>query len=459
MGENKKTTKLKDITMNILKDQLLRSIFIVTIIISLAMPILAIFYIAPAARELITGRIVDEAERTGSYLTKTYLKDMNKLNSILQNKTKMDNIFKGMDAFKIKKIKILSLEGALLFSTDKDDKKNSSSYKNILSNISKGEVVSKIGRENADSDLLKIYIPLKQDGKVANALEIVYKIDGQLVQLDRWLFSLMTITVLASFIIFLSLILILLKAGKARTERSSAKKNLKNLNASLAEQIERKTFEIEITQKTSIEALAVLAEYFDEDTGEHLARIQAYVRVLGKQLKTTSAFSEYLAKRPKYIDEMALASLLHDIGKTAIPKQVLTKPGKLNREEFEIMQSHTIVAGELLARANSEFLTNFKKDSYLALARDIALHHHERWNGRGYPYGFAAESIPLSARIVALADVYDALRTRRPYKDPWPHQKIVTLIKEERGEHFDPEVVDAFLHVASDFEEISRRIS
>lgn len=158
------------------------------------------------------------------------------------------------------------------------------------------------------------------------------------------------------------------------------------------------------------------------------------------------------------MDELALASILHDIGKTSVPVEILSKQGKLTDEEFEIVSEHTKVAGTVLNLGNEIFINEFGKDSYLALAADVALYHHEKWDGTGYPLGVCGEEIPLSARIVALADVYDALRSKRPYKDPWPHEKAMELIKSESGKHFDPVIVDAFLEVEQIFKDDSAKL-
>jgi PAS domain S-box-containing protein len=239
-------------------------------------------------------------------------------------------------------------------------------------------------------------------------------------------------------------------------ERRRVEKALQKSEVFLQELVAEQTHEIELTQRTSIEALATLAEYSDTDTGAHLKRIQAFVRLLATHLMEDSPYSTYLKDKPSYIDELVFASLLHDIGKTAIPENILTKPGKLTDEEFELIKNHTTVAGEMLQKANRLFVDEFGKDSYLALARDIAHYHHEKWNGRGYPRGLSGESIPLSARIVALADVYDALTSKRPYKEPWSHEDAAKEIQQENGQHFDPNVVSAFTAVSEKFRELSQ---
>ncbi|MDM8536419.1 HD domain-containing phosphohydrolase [Desulfobacterales bacterium HSG17] len=219
------------------------------------------------------------------------------------------------------------------------------------------------------------------------------------------------------------------------------------------------TEEIRQTQKVSVKALAILSEHYDSDTGEHLTRIQSYVELLVKWLRESSHFKDYLTKKTNYIDALKLACLLHDVGKTAIPIEILTKPGKLTDEEFEIVKSHTTIAGEALTTANNDFKKIFRSDSYLAMARDIALYHHEKWNGKGYPKGLSDESIPLSARIVAVADVYDALRSKRPYKEPWSHVDAVNEIIAEKGKHFDPEIIRGFISQSDKFHTISKKFN
>jgi len=225
------------------------------------------------------------------------------------------------------------------------------------------------------------------------------------------------------------------------------------LQGLVAEQVN----EIMVTQKTSVEALAILAEYYDYDTGEHLIRIQEYVEILTSWLQKNPPYDAYISNKPAYINDVRFASLLHDIGKVAISREILTKPGKLTSEEFDEVKKHTLIAGEVLNEANAAFVKSFGKDSYLALARDIALFHHEKWNGSGYPHGLKGEAIPLSARIVALADVYDALRSPRPYKEAFTHMDSVNIIVSEKEKHFDPYVVEAFLAQADKFSEISSR--
>ncbi|MEM7228243.1 MAG: HD domain-containing phosphohydrolase [Planctomycetota bacterium] len=203
------------------------------------------------------------------------------------------------------------------------------------------------------------------------------------------------------------------------------------------------------TRDAVVFGLAKLAESRDTDTGSHLERIRRYVGVL----------AWHLADPPEeideaYIDRIQLASSLHDIGKVAIPDAVLLKPGKLTAEEREIMETHAKHGGECLAAIGQKL----GEDDFLQMSHEIAMYHHEKWDGTGYPHGLAETMIPLSARLVALADVYDALRSRRPYKEPMPHAKAKQIILEGRGTHFDPDVVDAFLRCESDFISVSESL-
>ncbi len=255
--------------------------------------------------------------------------------------------------------------------------------------------------------------------------------------------------------LFLSLLIVLFNASGIMIKRQQAELKLVEANELLGKKVFEQTREIQVTQKTSVEALAVLAEYYDPDTGADLSRIQEYVVLLLSWLQENSPYAAYLQKEKDYISSTVFTSLLHDIGKVAIAKEILLKPGKLNREEFSAIQKHTQIAGEVLNRANQTFVEFFGKDSYLALARDIALYHHEKWNGEGYPKQLRGEEMPLSARVVALADAYDVLRSKRPYKEPKSHIWAVEEILREKGRHFDPWVVESFLARESEFARIS----
>lgn len=191
--------------------------------------------------------------------------------------------------------------------------------------------------------------------------------------------------------------------------------------------------------------LAKLTESRDNETGLHLERVREYCRILAEELGKTEKYGAEIDG--DYIQLLYLTSPLHDIGKVGIPDSVLLKPGRLTDDEFEVMKRHTSIGGETLAAAAAVH----PAERYLAMARDIALTHHERYDGAGYPKGLAGENIPLSGRITALADVYDALTTKRVYKPKFSHEKARGIILEGSGGHFDPDVVDAFLRSESQF--------
>jgi putative two-component system response regulator len=176
----------------------------------------------------------------------------------------------------------------------------------------------------------------------------------------------------------------------------------------------------------TIHRLVLAAEYKDEDTGDHIVRMGRY----------SALIAEKLGLPAKEVQNIFYAAPMHDIGKIGIPDNILMKPGKLTDEEFGLMKTHSIIGANLLA---------YSKSKILQVAEQIALSHHEKWNGKGYPQGLAGENIPLVGRIIGLADVFDALTSKRPYKDPFPVEKAIDIIKKERGEHFDPHIVDVFL--------------
>jgi putative two-component system response regulator len=205
------------------------------------------------------------------------------------------------------------------------------------------------------------------------------------------------------------------------------------------------------TRDVAIFALAKLAESRDPETGAHLERVMAYSRVLAAQLPAMGKHVDEVDG--EYVRLVYATSPLHDIGKVGIPDSVLLKPGRLSDDEFGIMKTHTVIGAQTLEAA----LKRFPNARFLRMARDIALSHHEHWNGRGYPNGLKGTDIPLCGRIVALADVYDALTNKRVYKDAFHHQVAKGLIVKESGTQFDPDVVEAFLAAEQQFIAIRER--
>jgi putative two-component system response regulator len=201
----------------------------------------------------------------------------------------------------------------------------------------------------------------------------------------------------------------------------------------------------------TIFALAKLAESRDPESGAHLERMREYCRLLAEELSRTPRFRDELDG--DLIELLYLTTPLHDIGKVGIPDQVLLKPGRLTPDEFAIMQQHTLIGARTL-----EAVVSLNPDAqYLQIARDIALTHHERFDGKGYPHGLRGEQIPLCGRITAIADVYDALTSKRVYKPAFSHETAVQLIREGSGTQFDPLLVDAFLHLQDDFQLVRAR--
>jgi putative two-component system response regulator len=214
----------------------------------------------------------------------------------------------------------------------------------------------------------------------------------------------------------------------------------------------RRIVQLETSQLT-IFALAKLAESRDPETGAHLDRVRNYCRVLAEELRSHPRFSDRIDD--DFIDLMFRTSPLHDIGKVAVPDQILLKPGRLTKQEFDVMKAHTIRGAETIR----SLLSEFPNVHFLRMAHDIILSHHEKYDGSGYPQGLAGENIPLCGRIMALADVYDALTSKRVYKDAFGHQESRDLIVRESGKHFDPDIVQAFLSREKEFLEILRSFS
>lgn len=205
-------------------------------------------------------------------------------------------------------------------------------------------------------------------------------------------------------------------------------------------------------QMVTIVSLAKLAEYRNKETGMHLERIMHYVEILAGELSQHPDYKDYITQ--EYIYDIVNSSLLHDIGKVAVPDHILLKPGKLTEYEFEIMKQHTVIGAKIIAEAERKVSGR----SYLNLGKEIACYHHERWDGSGYPNRLIGQEIPLSARIVAVADVYDALVSQRPYKQVFSHGKAVKIISDKAGIHFDPVVVTAFMKHHHKFLEIKETL-
>ena len=228
---------------------------------------------------------------------------------------------------------------------------------------------------------------------------------------------------------------------------------LKDQNEFLENEVQKRTREVVAVQEVTILAMASLAETRDNDTGNHIRRTQFYIRALAEKLRNHERF-RHLLNDDKTIDMLFKSAPLHDIGKVGIPDAILLKPGRFTPEEFEIMKSHTTIGRDAILAAERRLGLELP---FLAYAKEIAYTHQEKWDGTGYPEGLSGDDIPISGRLMAVADVYDALICRRVYKEGMPHEKAVGIILESKGSHFDPDVVDAFMEIAGEFKEIAKR--
>ncbi len=228
---------------------------------------------------------------------------------------------------------------------------------------------------------------------------------------------------------------------------------LRDQNSFLELEVAKRTAEIMAIQDVTIHAMASLAETRDNDTGNHIRRTQHYVKLLAEKLRFHPRFSHFLDDN-KIIEILFKSAPLHDIGKVGIPDKILLKPGKFEPEEFEIMKAHPALGRDAILQAEHELGIDVP---FLKYAKEIAYCHQEKWDGSGYPQGLSGDNIPISARLMAVADVYDALISRRVYKEGMSHAQAVQIIKDGKGHHFDPDMVNAFLELQDEFQAIAAR--
>ena len=246
-----------------------------------------------------------------------------------------------------------------------------------------------------------------------------------------------------------------LMARYAEVSKQLDEKNeqLKRYSEHLEELVQEKVEEISASQIATIHALVKAAESRDDDTGTHIERTSLFCKLIAEKLLEAGKYTDIIDEA--YADNISKASPLHDIGKVGIPDGILLKPGKLTDEEFEIMKTHVNIGHEMLASTREMYPGNI----FLKFGTEISKYHHEKWNGSGYMQKLSGEDIPLSARIMAVSDVYDALRSRRVYKEPFSHEKTYDIIIEGKGSHFDPTIVDIFTEHHKSFEEIYDRLA
>jgi putative two-component system response regulator len=230
----------------------------------------------------------------------------------------------------------------------------------------------------------------------------------------------------------------LLKVKAYNDHMRDYQKELETEVARRTEQLRQAFEKIKAASLDTIYRLSKAAEYKDEDTGAHIQRMSHYAVAIAREMGLDD----------RYVETLLYASPMHDVGKIGIPDHILLKPGKLNPDEWEIMKQHTIIGGKILSGSDAEFIK---------LAEVIAFTHHEKWDGSGYPKGLKGEEIPLAGRVTAIADVFDALTSMRPYKEPFSIEKSFTIIKDERGDHFDPDIVDAFFAIENEILSIKKK--
>jgi putative two-component system response regulator len=229
---------------------------------------------------------------------------------------------------------------------------------------------------------------------------------------------------------------------------------LRDNNDFLEQEVAKRTREVMANQDVTILAMAFLAETRDSDTGGHIRRTQYYVKALAMKLRHHPRFCDFLSDAN--IDMLFKTSPLHDIGKVGIPDRILQNTGRFEPHELEIMKSHTTLGRDAIEYAQNALGTNA---DFLVFAKPIAYSHQEKWDGTGYPQGLAGDDIPIAARLMAVADVYDALISRRVYKEGMPHEKAAKILTEGRGSHFDPDMIDAFNEIQDEFRAIAKRFA
>jgi putative two-component system response regulator len=227
---------------------------------------------------------------------------------------------------------------------------------------------------------------------------------------------------------------------------------LRDKNGFLEAEVSKRSKELAAIQDVTILAMASLAETRDNDTGNHIRRTQHYLVLLANHLKHHERFSSFLSDHT--ITLLFKSAPLHDIGKVGIPDRILLKPGRFEPHEFEIMKTHCKLGRDAIQSAEDQLGVEV---DFLRLAKEIAYSHQEKWDGSGYPEGWAGDTIPIPARLMAVADVYDALISRRVYKEGMPHEKAVSIIAEGKGSHFDPDIVDAFMALQDEFQVVAKR--
>ncbi|MBQ9438397.1 MAG: HD domain-containing protein, partial [Lachnospiraceae bacterium] len=328
-------------------------------------------------------------------------------------------------------------------------------YSNTFAYLGTVSNVFDLSRNN-EKNTANYYVSAVMDKNIQNInisiTNLDRVIDGELVMVQNEMDSAIQLTqrnamfFVAAMVIVLALVIFLSMGMTSTLERYKValEKELEEKNAQLLAHNKRL---LDIQDSTVI-GMANLIESRDGDTGEHVKRTSAYVEMLANAACKKGVYNDILS--PEYIELLVKAAPLHDIGKIVVPDSILNKPGKLTEEEFEIMKTHAAEGGKIVR----DVLGNIEETDYIGIAADVATYHHEKWNGKGYPEGLSGEDIPLSARIMAIADVFDALVSERIYKPPFSFEKALEIIKEDSGSHFDPKLVPIFLEHAKEIQAI-----
>ena len=282
------------------------------------------------------------------------------------------------------------------------------------------------------TELIRTLVPVINENIVIGTVEIIESNQKLIIRIKRLVWTIRFIIIFAGVILYILLFTLFFRAYRHQ---------------------KRITEKVKQTEYVTIYTLAYQAGLRDEETGSHLKRAAEYVRIIAEELARTKIHKKIISK--SYIEDLVKAAPLHDIGKVGIEDSILRKPGKLTEAEFEKIKKHCELGAEILetALAETPFMT------FLDVAIQLVRHHHERWDGKGYPHGLAGEAIPIAARIMALSDVYDALRSKRHYKDSIPHKESVDIIIQGSGSQFDPKIVDAFIKNEKLFLETSERMA
>ncbi|MDT8298908.1 MAG: HD domain-containing protein, partial [Spirochaetaceae bacterium] len=328
------------------------------------------------------------------------------------------------------KTQILDSDGSILWEMERSGPQYEESSWASPVKDSKDEILIQILEPKTDTGPgLSVFYPYVVDDQLTAYIKIIdadQQVHRNLKHIRRMVISLVAL----SGLVFYVLLFILFYRSYVSLRRSNRR--------------------LEKTQAVTIRTMSRLAELRDTDTGAHIDRTSLYCEVLARELMKKKQYSGYISH--KYVEDLKRSAPLHDIGKVGIPDSILNKPGPLTDEDWILMKRHPKLGAQILKKAVEEL--DFQ--SYFEIGLQVALCHHENWDGTGYPEGLSGERIPLSSRIMALADVYDALRTHRPYKAPMSHETAMNIILDDRGKKFDPGIVDAFAQVHEKFREISK---